>query len=326
VALAATIWRDCLGYLGKFALVALGDGAANWVPIKSKPTTPQPTPEDIKKLVLEEDDFGHEMRVANVFAELPTKIGLGTNTYFEPLERGSSYKDPLAKKTRQPGFRFRINCTQLNTHAGVFLAVECKNLHKDFPLVVSGRNRAYDESYYHFLDGTYDDLGNVSAVVRVVAGGGHLYEQNQFVGKNFVRIKEGNGRLEAANDSDLFDKWTQVEASCVELLKKAWFSVNPNIRKCRSIILPLVAVPDGSLWMVGYNSKGEIHSGPKQIEECEFFIGKELDAAVQPFRLSHLHFVTLKGFAQLLRRFGTLANPFEWERYFPNASPVYSPG
>jgi hypothetical protein len=56
-------------------------------------------PEDIQKVVLEEDDFGHEIRVGSILAR-PAKPRFEGIDSLTP-QHGGTYKDPVTTKTRQ---------------------------------------------------------------------------------------------------------------------------------------------------------------------------------------------------------------------------------
>ncbi|HUA38082.1 MAG TPA: hypothetical protein VMA35_06745 [Candidatus Sulfopaludibacter sp.] len=68
--------------------------------------------EEIKKVVLAEDDFGHEMRVGNILSNAKPP----ENLYYPPAdeirvlpaEHGGTYQDRATGKTRQFDYRYRI--------------------------------------------------------------------------------------------------------------------------------------------------------------------------------------------------------------------------
>lgn len=66
------------------------------------------TAAEIKKVVLNEDDFGHEMRVGNMLNTLNYAIG-GVHIY-EPIH-GETYEDPKTQKTRQFDYRKGVSPT-----------------------------------------------------------------------------------------------------------------------------------------------------------------------------------------------------------------------
>src|SRR5436309_4490445 len=81
-------------------------------------------PADIRKAISGADDFGHEMRVRNLLEVTPAIN----------FEHGGTYKDEVTGKPRQFDFR----CSLRKGDALLSLAVECKNLSNESPLVMSG--------------------------------------------------------------------------------------------------------------------------------------------------------------------------------------------
>jgi hypothetical protein len=63
-------------------------------------------------------------------------------------EHGGVYEDPVTEKARQFDIRGLLELGQINR---VRLAVECKNIRENFPLVVLTVPRSVDESYHEFI-------------------------------------------------------------------------------------------------------------------------------------------------------------------------------
>jgi hypothetical protein len=94
---------------------------------------------EVKAFVQSEDDFGHELRVMNVYSSVASNCCPGV--FFETPEHGKAYIDPVSGKMRQFDYRFWILGRALNGAGfdkGLFLAVECKNLHESSPLILCG--------------------------------------------------------------------------------------------------------------------------------------------------------------------------------------------
>jgi hypothetical protein len=56
---------------------------------------------DIQNIVLQEDDFGHEMRVGGIFNNIKFPTINFSPACFLPLRHGGTYIDPVTQKTRQ---------------------------------------------------------------------------------------------------------------------------------------------------------------------------------------------------------------------------------
>jgi hypothetical protein len=66
-------------------------------------------PADVKRVIQDEDDFGHEMRVGKVFSEFEEiKIDSYEPTAIEKVEHGGTYTDPSLGKPRQFDYRCQI--------------------------------------------------------------------------------------------------------------------------------------------------------------------------------------------------------------------------
>jgi hypothetical protein len=105
----------------------------------------------------------------------------------------------------------------------------------------------------------------------------------------------------------------------VELAESAClFAQEEKGRRFSSAVLPVVVLPDESLWTVCYSDEGSIQEGPKMADECEYFVDRKLTVRGQNFVLTHIHFVTLRGFSGLLSRF--VQDQRIWDRLFHGAS------
>ena len=84
-----------------------------------------------------------------------------------------------------------------------------------------------------------------------------------------------------------------------------------------TFIVPVVVLPDDSLWKIEYDLNGKIIGHPQPVNEVEFFVAHEASPSIEPgdssdpYLFSHLHFVTLIGFAALLLR---ITSDKEWLR------------
>jgi len=249
---------------------------------------------DVKRLILEEDDFGHEMRVGYVYSKLVATNAARDKIHFAAAEHGWAYTDPNTNKARQFDFRFRISYNAYPAASAVALAVECKNLHKSSPLIVCGRRRTSEESQHCFIRAGRDVVVMAYASTSIVRNS-RLYPVGEFVGKSLVRIKEKNGRLEAMNDADVFDRWSQAESSCFALIGEARHRARQTQTKFDTLVLPVVVVPDGSLWKMVYDADGNVPEDPGSIDACELFIGKEVRRIFHSFSATFI-LLRLRGF------------------------------
>ena len=261
------------------------------------------SPSDIRNFVLMQDDFGHEMRVGSVIRSFPAI----------EVQHGGTYTDSVTQKPRQ----FDYRCWLRKESTSLWLAVECKNLNAAVPLVVCGTGRRDDEAFHdltesrngNFTRGSASLLGS-SSITRRAKGEHAFYPPKKFVGKSLVRFQGDKKRIERNQDSDVYDKWAQALSSAVGLVESACRSARAlAVRQLVTAVLPVVVVPDDVLWTVAYDGGGGISADPALVNECELFVGREIEIAgpketpsFHVFAFSHVHFFTLTGFSWFLSR------------------------
>jgi hypothetical protein len=274
------------------------------------------TAEDIKKVVLADDDFGFELRVGNVLNNVAHP-----SVQFIPVQimrphHGGTYEDPATAKTRQFDYRSQIFRGHDKTQH-IHLAVECKNLNPELPLVVCGRARTRDEAYHVFIP----KADGEERLMRKVKGNNSLYDPSKFVGKSILRLKMKDKRLCSDGDSEIYDKWSQALASCQDLAMVATHRPPPTQEF--AFVMPLVVVPDDSLWIAEYSNEGSLVDEPKKVNQCEFYVDKKLQVGV-PFVVTHIHFVTVTGLSNLLAEYAN-GDSNKWDKIFCEASSVFNP-
>lgn len=274
------------------------------------------SPSEIQTVVLSEDDFGHEMRVGGILSNVKYPTPPHAQARVLRPHHGGTYKDQVTGKTRQFDYRCQITKRYDDLH-NIFLAVECKNLNPDLPLVVCGRSRTDDESYHVFIARGEDNKSQL----RKVEGPSSLYKPRDFVGKSLLRLKKKDNKLCTDGDSEIYDKWSQALASSQDLASGAVY--NKPLPKSLAFIMPVIVVPNNSLWTVSYNDDGALQGAPQQVEQCEFYVDQKLPIGL-PFVLTHIHFVTLKGLSQLLSDFAN-ADSYKWDKAFSIDSSAFNP-
>jgi hypothetical protein len=267
---------------------------------------------EIKKVVLDEDDFGHEMRVGKMLDTL--NYAIRGVRICKPIH-GETYEDPKTQKTRQFDYRCKI-VAGYDERRIISLAVECKNLNPDLPLVVCGRPRTERESY-HVVISSND--GNPKALK--ISDRSSIYEPHAFVGKSILRLKMKERKLCSDGDSEIYDRWSQALASSHELALEA--ARNPLNPKSYTFIMPMVVVPDDSLWTASYNDNGELADDPKSVKHCEFHVAHKIDAGL-PYVVTHIHFLTLEGLKSLITEY-VIADFFKWDKIFSYAASEFNP-
>jgi len=221
---------------------------------------------------------------------------------------GGTYIDPFTNKPRQ----FDLQAwSRFPLHCEIFLAVECKSLSTENPLVVSRVPREAIDSYHNILRKTYRPAqGDSSTSVDKIDAGIMLYPEQKQVGKSTTQIRwNDNSKKLVSSDSETYDKWSQALSSAADLLatyaKKPHSSVEPTF----VFVLPVLIVSDQSLWVVDYSDSGT-RRAPEQVDEATLFVDREvlIDGVYtkHSFRMSHLNIYTRTGFVDML---DNLANP-----------------
>jgi len=264
---------------------------------------------EIKKVILEEDDFGFELRVGSILNIVNSRPVAPDNERIIGgiLQHGGTYKDQVTGKTRQ--FDYRSAIVRQDSKA-VYMALECKNLNPDLPLVICGRLRNHNESYHVFI-------GQEAGFPVLKKSIGSFYRTGEFVGKSLLRIKEKNGKHCADNDSEIYDKWSQALASSYDLASDA---LNRTKRIQNGFVMPVVVLPDDSLWCAELDPEGKLSKNPAKTDACKYFVEHELKIGQSSIVLTHIHFVTCKGLRTLLEWLVNDTNCI-WDQIFhPRAS------
>jgi hypothetical protein len=238
------------------------------------------TATDLKEFTHTDSDFAFEMMVLNWFQN----NGFG-------CQHSATYRDPITGKLRQFDIRAEIT-SDIHTLA---LAVECKNLRPNFPLLISTMPRTDAEAFHSvilFHRGTANSF-EVKTVDRI-----GMYRPTCPVGKTTDQIgREDHSRELVSNDEQTFDKISQAINGCRDLVARFSNEVSDVQRR---IIVPVLVVPSGTLWQVSYDATGAIAIPPTQVQHSNVFLDSSWDAKSPygdelSYRISHLEIVAFDG-------------------------------
>lgn len=248
---------------------------------------------DVKEYLGNYSDFAFELRVLKKIK----KLGLS-------CEHAGTYRDPVTNITRE----FDIRASHQKRHSSLLLAIECKNLSSDHPLIVHCLHRSQKESYQQYIRGVartkeYLEIFEAPVDIKQFSGNDCVYPTQELVGKSTDQIyrKDGSGELRTG-DSDVFHKISQAINSSFELVELA-YNTHPGMNYC---IWPILIVPDKTLWAVRYDDNGNVIGDPKQSDKLPYFIGKvwtvEGAHPVQPvkYTISHLDIVTFSALEEFV--------------------------
>jgi hypothetical protein len=156
------------------------------------------TAKDMEEFVGSDSDFAFEMQV------LAQLRALG----FECSHSGT-YRDPVTDKIRQ----FDIRAVKHQGNFTLALAVECKNLRPNNPLLLSAVPRTEPESFHDLLVWRPQFLF-MQESVRPVTGHDSAYKPVEMVGKKTDQVgRDASGAL-VSSDEATFEKLNQAVNSC----------------------------------------------------------------------------------------------------------------
>src|SRR6185295_6430401 len=141
-----------------------------------------------------------------------------------------------------------------------------------------------------------------------------VYRPGERVGKSCAQVgRAAHDDAIVANDSEVFEKWSQAIASAADLADEAATRGQRNDTAI-SVVLPILVVPDGALWEVGFRVDGSRLFDPRNTERCPFYVGHEYLAGGRmqgkTITMSHLEIVTLTGLEKLLRDLAACQHPW----------------
>jgi hypothetical protein len=151
------------------------------------------------------------------------------------------------------------------------------------------------------------------------------YPLGKFVGKSVLRLKPEKERLVPSSslESEVYQRWTQALASGDALCKAAAVQEGRDA-VASTVILPVVVVPNDTLWTVTYDEEGEIDGESMATEATTLFLNHEV--VVVPnnhwMNFGHVHFFTLSGFDWFL---ASQVKDTSWDDWFPATSVQHQP-
>ncbi|MGY0553045.1 hypothetical protein ACW17M_07525 [Vreelandella sp. 2A-K22] len=257
----------------------------------------------LAEYLTEVSDFGFELSVLKMLRDL----GIG-------YDHGGHYEDPVTKKSRE----FDIRATATFGQLRLRMAIECKNIKENFPILVSCVPRQHEESYHQIamvreLDRTPGMLLHIErsrANVLSIFKEHTIYQENDPVGKSTAQVGRDLAGNISANDSELFEKWGQCLASAQDLVDSMYWDGDEDDPEDAyiSAIIPFVVIPDDRLWVVNYSESGDQASEPVQTNRCSCFVNKQYRMnSISPeyILVSHVEIVTISGLQNFIQQYAT---------------------
>lgn len=249
---------------------------------------------DLEEYIRDHDDFALELDLFQHALQLEAAA-----------EHGGTYVDPVTSRHRQFDLRIRIEAPERL----VFLAVECKNIGRNSPLLVSRIPRERDEafhevlhSYAHRAPGEVPGVARDRAEVLRVSDQSGLYPAGRPVGKSTAQVgRTLQGELTSA-DTESYDKWSQALSSAHDLVGRALRGCEiTQTQACLSVVIPVLVLGDETLWTVDYTASGSLSGPPVKSEEVHLFVDRSYSVGTSTnYRISHLHIYTHSRFRTVL--------------------------
>lgn len=274
-------------------------------PMKKDVSPPVLSSTDIQEYLDKNSDYSFEIKCLRALSDLGLEC-----------VHGGTYIDPITEKPRE----FDIRAHFASGEKCLRLAVECKNINESFPLVVHRSPRSKKEATNDIIKSfnrmkKHPNPSDPSSMVTysgtyftMPAGKADLiYLESEPVGKSCEQIRRNSnkgGEL-TSGDSGIYEKWAQALSSSSGLISAAqqdWHKF--KVDRIDTLVLPVLVVPDRTLWVVDYDSYGEILSTPAQVNSCSYYVNRHYRATSpdggRGYTISHLHFVTFSGLREFI--------------------------
>lgn len=240
-------------------------------------------------------DFSFELSVLKMLRENDIRC-----------EHGGLYEDPVTGKSRE----FDIRAIKTISNYRIRLAIECKNIRENFPVLVSCMPRHEEESYHQIaMVGEPKSSGPLSLppINQSRAKGISLrneysiYKINEPVGKSTAQVGRGMDGAIFANDGELYDKWSQSLSSSADLVSRTYWDGHEKDDEdfYFSAVFPIIVIPNGRLWVVNYDDDGNRIQEPCISNHCSSFVDKdyEMGTKISGTRMwiSHIEIMTFDG-------------------------------
>lgn len=253
-----------------------------------------------------QSDFHFELKILKMMRD-----------HLLPCEHGGHYSDPVTGKSRE----FDIRCRVAQGRCHVQLAVECKNLRKNFPLLISTLPRTVEESYHEAVViadppmETREILGQIieeeslKSRARPMRVKGHqsIYRPGDLVGKSTSQVGLSVGRDHeiVVGDSDIYEKWGQCVSSLTDLIRETEHMRLLSRPKewLVATAIPILVIPDGTLWRVSYADDGARIDNPQQVHRVSVFAGMKyrLRKLADSLSVSHVEIMTESGLKTFIK-------------------------
>ena len=253
------------------------------------------TDADLLEYITMQSDFAFEIEVLKLML---------SKTY--NCDHGGTYTDRTTGKDREFDIRARMSFG-----GNIFrLAIECKNLKDNFPLLISCMPRRFEEAFNEvvlsangssrYILAPNTDKPPLAYYSYRNQEDRTIYAPDVFVGKSCDQVGRHQNTSEfISGDSEIYTKWAQALSSASDLVSESLIvDQDAGLAMQMSSVIPILVVPNGMLWAVMYDINGNITQKPQQVTRCPYFINLTYDLGSRKYTVSHLEILTLEGLAK----------------------------
>lgn len=218
---------------------------------------------------------------------------------------GATYVDHVSGKLRA----YDIRARQRTGQSLLCLAVECKALGSAAPLLTYATPRLASESFHYVLVRRYG-MPHPDPFSRRKAPSATYPPHQPVVRQTDQPLLSADGSWSAA-DAATFERWMQAVSSARDIADTLAIANvgQPTV----GAVLPVLVVPDGTLWQVQFSESGQQLGAPEACAYTQLFLGHEwrMEALSQPklFAISHLEICTLSGLETRVEAWRSLEGP-----------------
>jgi len=212
---------------------------------------------DIEEYLECESDFAFEMKVLNEFRKLRFIAS-----------HGGTYQDPITNKVRE----FDVRASYELGSFILSLAIECKNIRNNYPIVANLVKRTESESkidYVHFVKD--EAIGRLMSCSDKRTLTNVIYVKNDFVAKRIDQVGRNAKDEIVSGDSQVFEKLTQALNSSYDLVRSAAWKSD---RSFSQVISPWLIIPDERLFGIAYNDDGTRNGAVHRLDACSWYVDK----------------------------------------------------
>ncbi|AYV12359.1 hypothetical protein [Shewanella algae] len=258
---------------------------------------------ELNQYLDEQSDFCFELKILNLLR------GFGVD-----CSHSGHYTDVVTGVAREYDIRAYLQSGLKHLR----MAIECKNLKKNNPLLVMCTIRHDNECYNDILMGFGPEQGlpngNLAPHRVTLTGNDSIYPRHAFSGKSLsqVGVKANNSNDILASSSEVYNKWSQCLSSSVDLIERSmwdYFDPDGDNAQTLSMILPILIVPDDTLWSVKFDNDGNKMNDPEKTNHVPMFVGKSftvgngIDGGRKiTYRFSHIDIFTKSGFEEFIMK------------------------